>query len=56
MQVTAAAAAAVTAAAAEHSYEQQRQPTETLAPLGTTDHLTTICTAGFGQEVHVQDL
>lgn len=51
MQVTAAAAAA-----AEHSYEQKRQPNERLAPPGTTDHLTTICTAGFGQEVHVQDL
>ena len=49
------AAAAAAAAAAGHSYEQQQQPVETVAPLGT-DHLTTTCTAGSGQEAHVQRL
>ncbi len=43
------------AAAAKHSYEQQRQPIQAHAPLGT-NHLTTICTAGSGQDAQTQRL
>lgn len=47
MQGTAAAAAA------GHSYEQKRQPIETIAPLGT-GRCTTTCTKDFEQDAQMQ--